>query len=324
VLRKLLDPHKMPLRKPARNSDDVTLAAMNNWVFALDNLSQVRDELSDDLCRISTGGGCGRRKLYSDDDETLFDAMRPIILTGIGDLATRDDLLDRAIQVELKPIPPESRMRESKFWDRFDRLRPKLLGALLDAVAAALRHADREFAELPRMADFAHWVMGAEPELGIVPGEFLAAYSRNVHAKNFLIVESSEIGRAVVAFAKECGVWEGNYAQLLGELNNRVETRERPKSWPTTPPKLRNAITRLLPSFPAFNVSLGDAGRGNQGRQLRLEYLVFQPAQPAQPTLGAIKSDGCAGCDGSDADILAAPLPPGWTCETLDGERGDE
>jgi hypothetical protein len=51
---------------------------------------------------LSTGGGFSTRTLYKNDEETIFSAKRPIIITGIGDVATRGDLLDRA----LLPPPP--------------------------------------------------------------------------------------------------------------------------------------------------------------------------------------------------------------------------
>jgi hypothetical protein len=41
--------------------------------------------LSDTLCSLSTGGGFSVRALYTNNDEVLFDAARPIILNGIGD-----------------------------------------------------------------------------------------------------------------------------------------------------------------------------------------------------------------------------------------------
>ena len=73
------------------------IAARNSWVLAFDNVSSVPDWLSDAFCRLSTGGGLATRMLYTDDDEILFDAQRPVLLTGIEEVATRGDLLDRSL-----------------------------------------------------------------------------------------------------------------------------------------------------------------------------------------------------------------------------------
>src|SRR5262249_59903423 len=108
--------------------------------------------LSDALCRLATGGGFATRELYSDGEETLFDYQRPAMMTGIEDLATRGDLLDRALVLQLPPIDDDRRRTEGAFWAEFDEASPGILGALLDAVAAGLAnlphtHIDR----LPRM-----------------------------------------------------------------------------------------------------------------------------------------------------------------------------
>ena len=60
--------------------------------------------LSDALCRLATGGGFGTRQLYSDDEESLFEARRPVLLNGIEEVAVRGDLLDRSLIVTLSPI----------------------------------------------------------------------------------------------------------------------------------------------------------------------------------------------------------------------------
>ena len=88
VLRALVDPNAAPLRAEPRNGRDLMIAASNGWVLGLDNLSRLPNWLSDSLCRLATGGGFSTRELYSDDEEVIFDAMRPVILTGIEDLGT--------------------------------------------------------------------------------------------------------------------------------------------------------------------------------------------------------------------------------------------
>ena len=77
----------------------------NGWLLALDNLSYLTPWLSDALCRLSTGGGFSTRTLYENNEETIFDSTRPTILTGIEEVVTRGDLLDRSIIVSLPAIP---------------------------------------------------------------------------------------------------------------------------------------------------------------------------------------------------------------------------
>src|SRR5205814_3055497 len=97
VARALVDPNTTPLRTPPREVRDLMIAAANSRVLAFDNLSTLPQWLSDALCRVATGGGFTTRRLYSDDEEMLFDAQCPVLLNGIEEFVNRADLLDRAL-----------------------------------------------------------------------------------------------------------------------------------------------------------------------------------------------------------------------------------
>jgi hypothetical protein len=120
VLRSLVDPSAVPLRTQPRKEEDLIIAAHNSWLIALDNLSGLAPWLSDGLCRIATGGGFGTRELYTNKDESLIDVQRPTILNGIDDIATRQDLIDRSIIINLEFIPDNKRKEEPEFWQPFN------------------------------------------------------------------------------------------------------------------------------------------------------------------------------------------------------------
>jgi hypothetical protein len=156
ILRALVDPNLAPARALPREERDLMIAAQNGHVLAFDNLSSLPIWLSDALCRLATGGSFALRRLYTDDDEMLFNAARPIILNGIEDVVTRQDLADRAIFLTMGSLRDEQRRPEAKLWHQFELARPRILGALLDAVAHGLRLQERvQLVCLPRMADFA-------------------------------------------------------------------------------------------------------------------------------------------------------------------------
>ena len=139
ILRALLDPNTAPLRALPREDRDLFIAATNGHVLTFDNVSRLPAWISDTLCRLATGGGFAVRQLYTDQDEVLFDAARPVVLNGIEDIVTRPDLADRAIFLALEPIPEERRRPERELWAAFDKVRPQILGALLDAISFGLR-----------------------------------------------------------------------------------------------------------------------------------------------------------------------------------------
>jgi hypothetical protein len=167
ILRSLLDPNTAPLRALPREDRDLFIAASNGHVLAFDNVSGLPAWISDTLCRLATGGGFAVRQLYSDQDEVLFDAARPVILNGIEDIVTRPDLADRAIFLTLEPISEDRRRPEQELWAAFEAERPRILGVLLDAVAKGLAELPRtKLDKLPRMADSRYGQPLAKPRYG--------------------------------------------------------------------------------------------------------------------------------------------------------------
>jgi hypothetical protein len=80
------------------------------------------------------------------------------LLNGIEDVISRPDLGDRAIFLTLASIADTDRRPETELWREFRMARPRILGALLDAVVHGLRAINHvQLDELPRMADFALW-----------------------------------------------------------------------------------------------------------------------------------------------------------------------
>src|SRR6516164_6528897 len=120
ILRALLDPNTAPLRALPREDRDLFIAASNGHVLAFDNVSGLPAWISDTLCRLATGGGFAVRQLYSDQDEVLFDAARPVILNGIEEIVNRPDLADRGLFQTLEPIPEERRRPEAELWTAFE------------------------------------------------------------------------------------------------------------------------------------------------------------------------------------------------------------
>jgi hypothetical protein len=97
LLRAMIDPSVAPVRSLPRDERELFIMASNGHVLAFDNLSGLPPWLSDTLCRLTSGGAFSTRRLFTDQDEVLFAAARPVILNGIEDVITRPDLADRAL-----------------------------------------------------------------------------------------------------------------------------------------------------------------------------------------------------------------------------------
>lgn len=71
-----------------------------------------------------------KRELYTDSDETIIHVCRPMILNGIEDVVTRQDLLDRSIYLNMPRIPDGRRRPEAVLVKHFEQIHPKILGGI--------------------------------------------------------------------------------------------------------------------------------------------------------------------------------------------------
>jgi hypothetical protein len=258
ILQYLIDPSAVPLRTAPRDERDLLIAARHAHVLVFDNLSGLQPWLSDALCRLATGGGFATRELYSDAEETILHAQRPVILNGIDDLATRQDLIDRAIVLTLPTIPETARRQERELWEHVTATRPAILEALLTASQTALANYDRVvLPSLPRMADFAVWVTAAEPALGWESGAFLRTYGRNRGEAIELGLDASPIGPNVRALIHTEQRWEGTAKDLLERvMKEKSEAEQRARTMPQTPQAIRNHLKRLAPALRAIGIDV--------------------------------------------------------------------
>lgn len=216
ILKQLIDPAKGELRSQPKDERNLMVAAMNVWVLPFDNLSKLSQSLSDGLCRLSTGNSYVTRKLYSDNEQTVIEAARPVIITSILDTVTNNDLLDRSIHIHLEPISRQHRRSEKELDARFKELKPKILGLLCTAVSYALANSERvSLDETPRMADFAKWVTAAEPALGFETGTFIKAYQANRQQSQRLTIEDSPLALGIQSLLEKESSWEGTATRLL-------------------------------------------------------------------------------------------------------------
>ncbi|MGE3066943.1 MAG: hypothetical protein AB7K67_15260 [Hyphomicrobiaceae bacterium] len=258
ILRALLDPNTAPLRALPREDRDLFIAASNGHVLAFDNVSGLPAWISDTLCRLATGGGFAVRQLYSDQDEVLFDAARPVILNGIEDIVTRPDLADRAVFLTLEPIPEQRRRPEQELWAAFDTERPRILGALLDAVAKGLAMLPQtRLDKLPRMADFALWATACETALWPA-GTFWSAYCGNRDEAVEGVIDADPIAAAVRALMAARTEWTGTASELLGALVEMAGERiAKSKTWPDSPRALAGRLRRAATFLRKVGIEIG-------------------------------------------------------------------
>lgn len=323
MLRSLVDPSVAGLRAEPREQRDLMIAANNGWIAAFDNISRIPDWLSDAVCRLATGGGFATRELYSDYDEILFEARRPVLMNGIEEFVTRGDLLDRAVLEALPPIDDASRLPEAEIWRRFDEAQPRILGVLLDAVSCALRRMNQvRLPYLPRMADFALWATAAEPALGLEDGDFMRAYDRNRTAANGIALEASPISSEVGRLMTDRHEWDGTATDLLETLNDQVDDEiRRRRDWPKSARAMGGALRRIAPNLKAEGIEVEFDREGGKRRAIYLTRTHLEqggdessePSSSSEQSVASFSSDDAKDAnDGHDDpfDPLSNGTPP--------------
>ena len=286
ILRALLDPNTAPLRALPREDRDLFIAASNGHVLAFDNVSGLPAWISDTLCRLATGGGFAVRQLYTDQDEVLFDAARPVILNGIEDIVTRPDLADRAVFLTLEPIPEERRRPEAELWAAFETERPRILGVLLDAVVEGLKRLpETRLEKLPRMADFALWATACETALWPA-GTFWSAYCGNRDEAVEGVIDADPIAAAVRAVMATRTEWTGTASDLLGALAEVAgERAAKSKAWPDGPRALAGRLRRAATFLRKIGIEVAFRKEGRA--RARIIDITVTPPSAAPENAGA-------------------------------------
>jgi hypothetical protein len=266
ILRSLLDPNTAPLRALPREERDLFIGANNGHVLTFDNVSGLQGWISDALCRLATGGGFAVRQLYSDQDEVLFDAARPVILNGIEEIVTRPDLAERAVFLTLEAISEKDRRPEAQLWAEFESQRSLILGVLLDAVVEGIKQLPGTHLErLPRMADFALWATACEPALW-TPGTFWSAYCGNRDEAVNSVIEADLVAVAICAMVPAQTDWTGTATDLLAELGKKIgEVGTKARSWPKSPNGLSKQLRRLATFLRKIGIGISYTRKNHEG-----------------------------------------------------------
>jgi hypothetical protein len=248
------------------------------------------------------------RQLYTDQDEVLFDAARPVILNGIEDIVTRPDLADRCLFLTLEPIPEQKRRPEAELWAAFEAERPRILGVLLDAMVHGLRHLpETHLPKLPRMADFALWAAACETAMWPA-GTFWAAYCGNRDEAVESVIEADPIAAAICTMMSTRTVWTQNATELLGALAEVAgERAANSKTWPANARALAGQLRRAATFLRKIGIEI-DFERVGRGRTriIRItnaaNHSVPQsrgtgPSAPSGPTFKISSARVSAGSD---------------------------
>jgi len=274
-LQQSIDPNAVGPRCLPRNPEELVLAGKHAHIVAIDNMGFITNQMSDALCRLSTGGGYAVRKHYTNDEEYSSHVCRPCIANGIGDVFSQPDVIDRLVVLSLDPIPPTKRKPMRELDSLFEAKHPSILGGLLDAISAAIREIPNiESTELHRMADWCLWNMAAERGMGWPEGEFMTAYTENREAASTMALENSVVAGEIRKLMDRHSDWQGTATDLLDEINNYAdENLRRSRQWPNSAQKLSNDLSKAEPNLADIGIQVSRT-RNKSRRQITITKVV--------------------------------------------------
>ena len=233
-------------------------------------MSNLSSKMQDALCTLSTGGGYAARKLYSDSDETVIEVKRPVIINGIVPIATRSDLIDRIIHIDL-PKLSDNYQSIRELDEAFKNDVPAIFGELLDITVKTLNALPSiKLSKPPRMADFA--VLGEAVHIAMEINEpFIDVYNKNRGDSLRRSIESSPAAIAIQDLIRRDGSFYGTFKELKSELDSHLQRSS--EGWPRSPKGLSEVLRRMGPALKETNILVEFLGHRNDGSYVSIKRV---------------------------------------------------
>ena len=203
LIKMLVDPNPMKTSSFLRDTNEFVQQLAHNYVMAYDNISIIRDWISDLLCRVVTGSGFSKRELFTTDDDFIYTIKRCIMLNGITIAATKADLLDRSLIIQLEEIKKSKRRKINDIWKEFDEIKAPLLGYILDVLVKVMawkkEHGSPSI-QLSRMADWTEYSEIIARCIGYKDNELVEAYNENEGLQLDEVLNSNPVATVLIKY----------------------------------------------------------------------------------------------------------------------------
>lgn len=300
-IRKLVDPSRIPVVSMAKKVGETSQQLLHHHFIVYENVTKIPDEISDLLCIAVTGGGIEAREFYTNADAFIYNIRTNIGINGINVAATKPDLLERCILIELERVSTKTRHSESSLDASFDEARASILGGIFDTVVKAMKIRPLlEIGELPRMADFALWGCAIAEALGYTGKEFLSAYESKLEKQERQTILSSSEAKLVMKLMKDLDVWEGTPDQLHKALTGIMlaEGSTPDHEFAKGANVMSARLNDLKSNFPTVGLEYATSKSGER-------HVVIRRLEPARAA-----SEPPEGDDASTSGFVSSDQPP--------------
>jgi Bifunctional DNA primase/polymerase, N-terminal len=295
--KRLVDPDKIEINNIPTEKAEFVQQMYHNYLTVYDNVKYVPPWFSDEVCKAVTGSGNSKRTLYTNDDDTIYNYKRPLIVSGILNWLTEPDALDRSLLTEFERIAEEQRKEEDKVESAFEEMRSKLFGYILDMVVKALQIKPTiQLSNLPRMADFTVWGEAIARAMGCRPMVFVNAYKENIGKQNVEAIESNLLAQGIEKFVdswydeeKGINVWEGSTKEGLEQIKEIAELHNidtNAGSWPKATNSFKRRLKPILSNLregPGIDVVIDRQTTANTRIKKNISTIRIEKKHPLPP-----------------------------------------
>jgi hypothetical protein len=281
LIKELIDPSVISQLALPRNEGELIQQLAHHYFCSYDNISQLSDWISDALCRCITGAGFSKRKLYTNDDDVIFQLKRPVGLNGINVVPRNGDLLERSVLMELKK--PATYAPEDELWRQFQKDKARILGDLFATISRALDSEDPEPISNVRMADYLRWGEAIGRALGYGKNAFVNVYLENSKTRNIEALQAHPVGPVILELMRHTDEWKGSASDLLVELERiakGLQISTRTGRWPKSPSALTRRLNEVKANLQNVGITFEVTKSGD--RRITVRKNAVQAVQAVQ------------------------------------------
>jgi len=282
VLQALVDPHTIPSLHMPSQSRDLIVSLMQHFLPVYDNLGKLRANLADILSQASTDFGGLLRKLYTDASGKSFRFRRTAIFTALEVPTDKPDWLSRCLLVRFPG--GLNGLGKSDLWRRFEQVRPRIFGAMLDSLSHALQ-IEKDLpagndSDLGRFRDWNRIGLACALAQGISESQFRAALREAVSRQRRQVTNNQPIAKAILELMEHHTIWKGSPTQLFRDLEPiaELERLDKDPSWPKYVATMGKALLAIVPELRAEGIEIQQEQRGkNRDRYYIIRKTAKEP-----------------------------------------------
>lgn len=251
LLRKLtaiVDPHSNDISGIQLKLEDLQLKLHSDYFVGLDNLNEIKRNVSDNLAISCTGGSVSKKKLYFDTSQIVMDIKAIVAMTSVSEIVRESDLLDRTLILTLKRIPSTKMKTEEELWQTFNEDLPKILGGCFNTLAQALKHEVvlDDDTKLIRLADFHKLAISVGAVLGMEQSEVDMLIWRNQNKVNQEALNADAVAFCVMELMRKRTKYENSVAGMYQDIKGiAYENNIRESYLPGAPNHLTIRLKKL-------------------------------------------------------------------------------